>query len=63
MFSMHHVFDAFIAQSPLSSSQAGRDALLDVARATYNDNYDDILKLIQQYRDEFGSNAILEILS
>lgn len=32
----------------------GRDALLDVARATFNDNFDDINKLVAQYREEFG---------
>ena len=36
----------------------GRDALLDVARATFNDNYDDISNLIQRYRDEFGIGSL-----
>ena len=36
----------------------GRDALLDVARATFNDNYDDISNLIQKYRDEFGIGSL-----
>ena len=38
--------------------RAGRDALLDVARQTFNDNHDDINQLIQQYRDEFGIGCV-----
>ena len=39
----------------LFAVKAGRNALLDVARTTYNDNYDDIVSLVQSYRDNFGS--------
>ena len=38
--------------------RAGRDALLDVARATFNDCFDDISRLIQDYRDEFGIGSL-----
>ena len=39
----------------LFAVKAGRNALLDVARTTYNDNYDDIVSTVQKYRDDFGS--------
>jgi DNA mismatch repair ATPase MutS len=52
----------FCARQPWQAAQIqrcfavkpGRDALLDVARATFNDNFDDINQLVAQYREEFG---------
>ena len=42
----------------LFAVKAGRNALLDVARTTYNDNYDDIVSTVQKYRDDFGIGSL-----
>jgi DNA primase catalytic subunit len=41
----------------------GRDALLDVARATFNDNMDDITQLVQQYRETFAIGSLKTVFS